>query len=209
MLQEAVAGQLFVKTQLIMVKSGIETIHGLLDSLTQTKAYVKDEILAILALELRCWNEEILKIDMSKRTQSKIQTILYLLKEGQYGGKNDVLEQTYQEKIVSQVLVLDELRLNSVRRLGPRLKLLHWVFLETLAYMSFFGILMLDGKSYRIQLTMCIITVASISFFCFILADVDNPFHGFFRNDATVLGYQMASLYNHLEMVTGKADMSA
>ena len=193
-----------------MIKSGIETIHGLLDSLTLTKAYVNDEILAILALEIRCWIEEILKVDMSKRTQSKIQTILYLLKEGQLGGKYDVLEKNYLKKIVKQVLVLDELRLKSVRRLGPRMRLLQWFFLETLAYMSFFGILMLDGQSYRIQLTLCIVTVAAISFFCFILADVDNPFHGFFRNDVTVLGVQMASLYKHLEtMPSGKADMSA
>ena len=58
-----------------------------------------------------------------------------------------------------------------------------WAFLETLGYFSFFGILLLRADSYRLELCLCILTVFSIAMFCYVLSDLDSPFHGVFRVD--------------------------
>ncbi|KAK6174510.1 hypothetical protein SNE40_017773 [Patella caerulea] len=68
-----------------------------------------------------------------------------------------------------------------------RINLLQWAFLETLGYFTFLGILLVKGDSYRMELSMCIITVVSISMLCYIVADMDSPFHGFFRSDLAVV----------------------
>ncbi|XP_050396912.2 uncharacterized protein LOC126815368 isoform X2 [Patella vulgata] len=68
-----------------------------------------------------------------------------------------------------------------------RINLLQWAFLETLGYFTFLGILLVKGESYRMELSMCIITVVSISMLCYIVADMDSPFHGFFRSDLAVV----------------------
>ena len=73
---------------------------------------------------------------------------------------------------------------------------LQWSFLEALAYLAFFGVLMLNGQSYRFQVCICIITVFSISMFCYILADLDNPYHGFFRVDLSILPALIQGLSN-------------
>lgn len=62
-----------------------------------------------------------------------------------------------------------------------------WAFLECLGFFSFFGILLLKAESYRVELTMCIVTVFSISLLCYVVSDLDSPFSGFFRIDVTVL----------------------
>ncbi len=53
--------------------------------------------------------------------------------------------------------------------------------MEILSFFSFFGILLLRAQSYRYELTICVITVISITVFSYVLADMDEPFHGFFR----------------------------
>ena len=62
-----------------------------------------------------------------------------------------------------------------------------WVFLETLGFFSFLGILLLTAHSYRMELVMCIVTVFSISMLCYVVSDLDAPFSGFFRVDIGVL----------------------
>ena len=62
-----------------------------------------------------------------------------------------------------------------------------WMFLESLGFFSFFGILLISAQSYRVELAMCIITVFSISLLCYVVSDFDSPFSGFFRIDVSVL----------------------
>ncbi|ESO93091.1 hypothetical protein LOTGIDRAFT_162113 [Lottia gigantea] len=68
-----------------------------------------------------------------------------------------------------------------------RINFLQWAFLETLGYFTFLGILLVSGQSYRMELSMCIITVISISMLCYIVADMDSPFHGYFKTDLTIV----------------------
>ena len=62
-----------------------------------------------------------------------------------------------------------------------------WIFLELLGYISFFGVLMIQAQSYQMAITMCMLTVFSISLFCYVLADFDSPLHGLFRIDLNPL----------------------
>ena len=69
-----------------------------------------------------------------------------------------------------------------------------WVFLELLGFISFFGILLVRASSYRLELTMCMLTVFTISIFAYILADIDCPYHGFFRVNLSVFVKYMERL---------------
>ena len=51
---------------------------------------------------------------------------------------------------------------------------------------KYFGILLIKAGSYRMELTICMLTVFTISAFAFVLADIDAPYHGFFRVDLSV-----------------------
>ncbi|XP_076443987.1 uncharacterized protein LOC143282272 [Babylonia areolata] len=62
-----------------------------------------------------------------------------------------------------------------------RMHTLEWVFLESLGYFTFLGMLIVQASSYRTELAMCLITVVSISLLCYLVADLDSPFHGFLR----------------------------
>lgn len=69
-----------------------------------------------------------------------------------------------------------------------------WLFLESLGFFSFIGILLLRAYSYRMELVMCIITVFSISMLCYVVSDLDSPFSGFFRVDLSVLSFVLQKL---------------
>ena len=58
--------------------------------------------------------------------------------------------------------------------------------MELLGFVAFFGILLINANSYRLELTMCIFTVFNISSFAFILCDLDHAFHGTFVVDLSV-----------------------
>ncbi len=67
--------------------------------------------------------------------------------------------------------------------LNSRFEHSSWIFLELMGFIAFLGILLIQAESYRMELTMCILTVFSISLFTCVLADLDQPYHGFFRVD--------------------------
>ena len=56
------------------------------------------------------------------------------------------------------------------------------------------------------ELTICILTVLTISAFAYILADIDSPFHGFFRVDLTVFLQYLDILDGKYRSLTGAAD---
>ena len=62
-----------------------------------------------------------------------------------------------------------------------------WLFLEVLGSLVVIGVMFVDAQSRRIELTMCEVTIFSVSMLCYVLADLDSPFNGFFRVDLSVL----------------------
>ena len=62
-----------------------------------------------------------------------------------------------------------------------------WIFLEVLGSLVLLGVIFIDAKSRRMELAMCELTIFSVSMLCYVLADLDSPFNGFFRVDLAVL----------------------
>ena len=56
------------------------------------------------------------------------------------------------------------------------------------------GIMLIDASSRQMELTMCELTIFSVSMLCYVLADIDTPFNGFFRIDISVLPVVIAKL---------------
>ena len=62
-----------------------------------------------------------------------------------------------------------------------------WVFLEVLGIITLFGVMLIDTESRLFVLSMCELTMFSTSALCFVMADYDSPFNGFFRVDLSIL----------------------
>ena len=62
-----------------------------------------------------------------------------------------------------------------------------WVFLEVLGSLTLFGVMLIDAESRRFVLAMSELTMFSTSMLCFVMADYDSPFNGFFRVDLSIL----------------------
>ena len=77
-----------------------------------------------------------------------------------------------------------------------------WLFLELLGFVSFFGVLLVKGSSYLLELTICMLTVFTISLFCYILADMDEPFHGMFRMDISSLSDLLYTIQENHQQLT-------
>ena len=74
-----------------------------------------------------------------------------------------------------------------------------WLFLELLGFITFFGILLTQTKSYHSDLLICMLTVLSISLLCYVVADLDTPFSGFVRIDVSVVLDLIARVENMYE----------
>ena len=61
-----------------------------------------------------------------------------------------------------------------------------WTFLISLGFFSLYGVLMIQASSYRMELMMCVLTLFSTKL-CYIVADLDSPFSGFFRIDISII----------------------
>ncbi len=80
-----------------------------------------------------------------------------------------------------------------------------WIFLEGLGFISFFGVLLIETQSYRLALTMCMLTVFSITLFCYVLADFDSPLHGTMKINLEPLLAIVLSLESFHGQGTGKS----
>ena len=67
------------------------------------------------------------------------------------------------------------------------LLIFRWTFLISLGFFSLYGVLMIQASSYRMELMMCVLTLFSITMLCYIVADLDSPFSGFFRIDISII----------------------
>ena len=64
----------------------------------------------------------------------------------------------------------------------------------------------MNADSYRLELTMCLVTVLTISMFSYVLADLDQPFHGVFNVDLSpllVLSKTLQTSFNDLSTTAG------
>ncbi|XP_069138858.1 uncharacterized protein [Argopecten irradians] len=119
--------------------------------------------------------------------QVKIWSIVDLLREVD-ANDNNIVNKTMCDKIMSHIIKLNSICSDRIGILHTKIHPVKWAFLETLGFFSFIGILLLRALSYRLELTMCIITVFSISMLCYVVSDLDSPFSGFFRVDLSILG---------------------
>ncbi|XP_074651707.1 uncharacterized protein LOC141906358 [Tubulanus polymorphus] len=100
---------------------------------------------------------------------------------------DEVVNRILVEEIIGHIMELNSICSDRMGAWHTRIPPLKWMFLETLGFFSFFGVLLLTTKSYILELVMCVITVFSISLLCYVVSDFDSPFSGFFRVDLTVL----------------------
>ena len=81
--------------------------------------------------------------------------------------------------------------------------------MEVLGSLVVIGVMLVDAQSRRIELTMCEVTIFSVSMLCYVLADLDSPFNGFFRVDLSVLPHVIArveQLYQETRKEVGQTD---
>ncbi|XP_012946831.1 uncharacterized protein LOC101858840 [Aplysia californica] len=173
------------------------TTVGIVDRLNIIKA-VKDEtifmVLQILEREPHTFHHT-----SPKDVRVSIWDILDVLR------KVDTSKDNCVNRILCKHIVEDIKDLNSI--CSDRISIMHarihpvmWLFLETLGFFSFLGILLLTAFSYRMELLMCIVTVFSISLLCYVVSDLDSPFSGFFRVNTKVIEDLLSRLTAMYEM---------
>lgn len=154
----------------------------------------RTQIIYILKEEGIIWIRQILAYsNVAIHHTSKLKDVINIIERNQHNLKKP-LDKSFVKKISTDIYNLEQLTIKTLTKMVGRMNLLQWVFLEALAYLAFFGVLMVNAFSYTFQVCICIITVFSISMFCYILADLDNPYHGFFRVDLSLLPALMQGL---------------
>lgn len=73
--------------------------------------------------------------------------------------------------IVAQRQALDALKLS----------LFQWGFIEALGFVTFIAILLVDASSPSCERAMCMVTAFCVALLTLIIADGDDPYHGFIR----------------------------
>ncbi|XP_072018552.1 uncharacterized protein [Amphiura filiformis] len=91
------------------------------------------------------------------------------------------LNETLINEILANMIKLNAASAERYEIMVSKIHPLQWLFLETLGFFSFVGVLLIQASSYRMELGMCIMTVFSISILCYVVSDQDSPFNGFFR----------------------------
>ncbi|XP_061173340.1 uncharacterized protein LOC133182511 [Saccostrea echinata] len=162
-----------------------------LKSTTRMKMYIalKEEIMTVVQ-----YITEVPELENNKN--GAIWDILDSLREAPV--QRHKVDTAIINKIIKYVGKLNSV-VDKVGTLHAKIHPLQWAFLEILGYSSFLGILMVKCESYRMEMCMSFVTCLSISMSCYIVADIDNPFHGFFRiNIKSVLTIleQLEKCYN-------------
>ncbi|XP_070211584.1 mucin-5AC-like [Littorina saxatilis] len=168
---------------------------------------VKTECI-FMVLQVLNRDTETYKCSPTEDVKVKIWTVVDLLREVDTSRKNHV-DRFLSERILSHIMKLNSICSDKMGILHTKIHPFKWVFLETLGFFSFLGILLLTAHSYRMELIMCIVTVFSISMLCYVVSDLDSPFSGFFRVDIGVLeevlqrlelAYDMAKHNGHMDV---------
>ncbi|KAK7115782.1 hypothetical protein V1264_001597 [Littorina saxatilis] len=164
--------------------SKLLTLIGLLTCITTTTRVamlriVKDVTLTSVSKML---GQEDLN-NRHKDNGNDLAELLRLLYSSKVKDANNVNDTDLWQKSLfdrlEKLLARDEVLTTSIFKTS--IHALEWAFLETLGYMTFLGMLLVQCSSYRADLAMCFITVISISLLCYVVADLDSPFYGVFR----------------------------
>ncbi|OWF54989.1 hypothetical protein KP79_PYT18001 [Mizuhopecten yessoensis] len=91
------------------------------------------------------------------------------------------------QRIMDYITALNSVCSDQLGILHSKIHWLKWAFLVTLGFFSLFGVLMIQAYSYRMELVMSMLTLFSIVMLCYIVADLDSPFTGFFRIDVRII----------------------
>ncbi|GFS17616.1 hypothetical protein ElyMa_003244100 [Elysia marginata] len=116
-----------------------------------------------------------------------IWSVLDVLRRVEVTTQSNYLNRVFIQNIVEDIKSLNSICSDRMGVMHGRIHPVMWLFLETLGFFSFLGILLLTAFSYRMELLMCIVTVFSISLLCYVVSDLDSPFSGFFRINTTVI----------------------
>ncbi|XP_069114229.1 uncharacterized protein [Argopecten irradians] len=151
---------------------------------TRIKMYaaIKREVISMMQLIMDINNTGKDPQGNESEGEDDIWCIIDYLREVQSLQHRDVTDEVICCRFVKY---LGHLGTANRENLHGKMHFLEWALLETLGYFTFLGILMVQAQSYQLELTICIITVLSITMLCYIIADLDNPFNGFFRIDLT------------------------
>lgn len=108
----------------------------------------------------------------------------------------------YADKVLYKEIVNNVSQLSTLipdnGNIHTKMNKLQWVLLESLGFFTFLGVLLINAKSYKLELAMCIITVVSITLLTTAVSDLDSPFHGFYRIDLEFLTNYAEELRNQL-----------
>ncbi|XP_022097094.1 LOW QUALITY PROTEIN: uncharacterized protein LOC110982762 [Acanthaster planci] len=174
---------------------------GLLDQIIILTSHMVTTTYRQKAAMYRCVKEEVMSIILQIQGQRGESTADYQqnLSSGQLWKIIGTLRSATQEqerwhldkemvtKIIDRILMVNSASSERYEIMTATIHPLKWMFLETLGFFAFFGVLLLKAESYRMELCMCIMTVFSISILCYVVADLDSPFNGFFRVSTTGL----------------------
>ncbi|GFN73726.1 hypothetical protein PoB_000023200 [Plakobranchus ocellatus] len=116
-----------------------------------------------------------------------IWSMLDVLRRVEVSTQANYLNRVYIQHIVDDIKQLNSICSDRMGVMHGRINPVMWLFLETLGFFSFLGILLITAFSYRMELLMCIVTVFSISLLCYVVSDLDSPFSGFFRINTSVM----------------------
>ncbi|XP_077981523.1 uncharacterized protein LOC144436576 [Glandiceps talaboti] len=148
------------------------------DSVSKIKVYraVKDATLGSL-LEIQNRSNE-------KTSTRSLWKVIGYVREA---CENNEVDKIIMSNIMDNVLKINTASSQIKEAISSKIHPLQWIFLLALSFFSFFGILLIQSQSKRMDLCMCIVTVFSITILTYVNADLDSPFSGFFRVDISAL----------------------
>ncbi|XP_072163777.1 uncharacterized protein [Diadema setosum] len=142
--------------------------------------YVKDEAVTIIRqIQGLCSGST--EEYMGDKCSGQIWRIVPILRNSGTRQTKWHLDRHILDSLMDHVVALNSDSSERYEVMMARIHPLKWLFLETLGFFAFFGVLLLNAYSYRMELAMCIMTVFSITILCYVVADLDSPFNGFFR----------------------------
>ncbi|XP_071946583.1 uncharacterized protein [Antedon mediterranea] len=140
---------------------------------------IKDEVLSIF---LQIQHPDVVKCTSFEipRSPGQVWKIIDLVKESFEQDNTWSVDRLVLEEILDHILNLSSASSERYEVMNSHIQPFQWVFLEALGFCTFFGVMLLQAQSYRMELAMCIMTVFSISILCFVVSDLDSAFNGFF-----------------------------
>ncbi|XP_077869128.1 uncharacterized protein LOC144360114 [Saccoglossus kowalevskii] len=190
-LQGALQKQMTLQKSLLSESSVLGQIMVLVTQLSTATKKQKNEVFRVAKNEAVSIILRIQGLQYHEQNKlacpGQIWKIIDVLRSISDGAKDSTLDKAIVPKVIDQIMQLNTSRLEIITLTDDKMHPARWVFLEMLSFTAFFGVMLINAQSYRLELTFCIMTVFSISALCYIVADLDSPYAGFFRVNVTSL----------------------